>query len=140
MTTPPAKRPRSVAITALGALALALINGWRFVALSGQLELLLALGGGPDPRWRMGLALVWGLLFLDAAAAIWLGRGRSRFTAPLILFLYAAYELSLLAWFVHSPVARQGWLADLLFYLLAVCWSVWALNRPAVQSHFRGKP
>jgi hypothetical protein len=136
MTVPRAKRPLSVTAAALSLLAFALINGWRFAALTGQSDLLLELGGGPDPRWRMGLALVWAILFLDAAVALWRGRGRSRKSVPLILFLYAAYELSLLAWFARSPVARQGWLVDLLFYLLLIGWSSWALNRTAVQPYF----
>jgi hypothetical protein len=132
-----AKRPLSVTLTAVLILSLALINGWRFVALGGQLELLLQLGGSLDPRWRMGFALVWAALFLETAAAIWRRRSHSRQVAPLILFLYAVYELSLLAWFVRSPVARQGWPVDLLFYLLAVGWSYWALNRPAARSYFK---
>jgi hypothetical protein len=137
MAHSPAKRPVSVTLTAVLIFTLALINVWRFVALSGQLTLLLELGGSIDPRWRMGLALVWAVLLLDTAAAIWRRRARSRTVAPLILFLYATYELNLLAWFVQSPVARQGWLADLLFYLLAIGWSSWALNRTAARSYFK---
>jgi hypothetical protein len=90
-----------------------------------------------DPLWDAGGALVWAVLFLAAAVAVWQGRRKLRWLFPAILACYALYHLALQLFFAVSPLALQGWGAALVVY--AVAWGalVWALYRPGIRSFWR---
>jgi hypothetical protein len=137
MLTDPHARPFSVTMIAVGVFLIGLVNAWRAVALFGQADLLLALQVSADPRLRAAAAVVWALLFFGAMIALWRRHDVSRLAIPLLLAVYAVYELGLLLFLVQSPVARRGWPADALLYALFIVLTTWFLNRPTVRSYYR---
>ncbi len=123
--------PRTVTITALWVFLLGMWNVWRAVEVSNRLGLLLELGSTLDPRIRLGMAVVWAVLFIVLAALLWKGRSAVRRLLPLSLLLYALYRLSLMAFFMPAPAARRGWPTIAVFYIAALGWTLWVLYRPA---------
>jgi hypothetical protein len=137
MFTDPQARPLSVTISGIGVFLFGLVNAWRALALFNQADLLLELDVAVDPRLRAVIAGGWALLFLGAVVALWRRQPASRLAVPLLLGVYALYEMGLLLFLVQSPVARQGWPADTLFYATLIILAAWLLNRRVVRSYFR---
>ena len=130
------KRPRSVTITLLGVM---LLGAWRAAqafAMAQQIALLLALNIRPDPRLLLVIAVSWMILFWGSAIALWLKWPFSRWLIPLLLILYALYELVLQGLFVRIPISGQSWLLRILLYSVAVLFAVWSLNRSKTISYF----
>ncbi len=130
------KRPRSVTITLLGVI---LLGAWRAAqafAMAQQIALLLALNIRPDPRLLLVIAVSWMILFWGSAIALWLKWPFSRWLIPLLLILYALYELVLQGLFVRIPISGQSWLLRILLYSVAVLFAVWSLNRSKTISYF----
>lgn len=119
-----------------GVFLLALANGWRAVGLGRQDGLLLALGASLNPVVGLVLALIWCILFIIAAAALWRGHPLTRFVIPTLLLTHGIYQLGLLLIFARSPASRNAWLAVGLLFTLALLFSVWALYRPSVRWYF----
>jgi hypothetical protein len=136
MFTDPRARPLSVTIIVIGVFLFGIVNAWRAYGLFSQTDLLLTLGVAVDPRLRAAVAVVWALLFFGAVVALWRRHPVSRATIPLLLAVYAVYEIGLLLFLVQSPVARRGWPADTLFYAALIFLAAWLLNRRAVRSYF----
>lgn len=128
-------RPRSVTIAALGFFLTGLANAWRAAGLFRQSELLLSLGADPDPRLRLVFSMLWAVVLLGAGAAIWMGRPVVRLLAPVLLLIYAVYNLALLWLFAQPEAARRGLLASGLYYLVAILFATWALNRSAARMY-----
>lgn len=129
-------RPRSVTITLWGVFLLGVWNVARAIALVQQSAVLLTLDVQPDPRLHLIMALVWAIAFLALAFALWQKQPFARQAIPLLLLLYALYELSLLVIFVQSPLARRSWLLNTLAYIETILFAHWALNRSAAQAYF----
>lgn len=129
-------RPFSVTLTFWGVLLLGGWNGGRVLAMSLNYRTLARLNAAPDLRIRLGMALVWAILLGGAAIGLWQRRPFTRKGLPLLLSLYAMYELGLLALFAQSPSACNSWLVNTLFYLSIMLFSIWALNRTAVKTYF----
>jgi hypothetical protein len=129
-------RPRSVTIAALGFVLMGLANAWRAAGLFRQSGLLLNLGVDLDPRLRLLLSLLWAIVLLGAGAVIWMGRPVVRLLAPVLVLIYAAYNLALLWLFTQADVARREQLVAGLFYLATFLFVTWALNRGAARLYF----
>ena len=131
------KRPRSVTVTLLGVFLLGVWNAGRVLALYKQSDLLLALEIKPDPRARMLLAAVWTMLFWGATVALWQKRPLTRPGIPFLLLFYALYKFTLLALYIRVPMSGQEWLWYILFYVIAISFTYWALNRAATDFYFQ---
>ncbi|MFW6183042.1 MAG: hypothetical protein ACOC8X_04530 [Chloroflexota bacterium] len=131
------RRPFFVTITAVGVFLLGMWNAWRTIELAQQSTFLLQLGVRPNPYARLVMALIWSILFLTLAVALWQRRPLVRRLLPLSLLLYAIYHLMLLALFVQAPAARQGWQVDVLLYAAAILWATWVVFRPAYRTYWR---
>lgn len=129
-------RPRPIVLTIWLFLFLSLINLWRAAGLGRQRELLQELGAAVQPVWLLAGAILWAGLFGGSALAIWQRWPPARLAAPLLLLLYALYQLALAVFVTRSAVAQQGWPAAALLYILALLFTTWALNRPANLSYF----
>ena len=132
-------RPRSVTFTLWGVFLLGVWNFGRALALGQQMDLLLELTIQPDPRFRLTMALIWGFVFSGLWWMVWRKRPFTRKLLPLILILYAAYELSLTILFAQTPLARQAIWLNLSFYLFLILFSAWALNRTAANNYYTYK-
>lgn len=133
----PARRPLSVTVTAVGVFLLGAWNVWRSVELARQRDLILALEPSLDPLALLVFAIVWALVFVALAVALWRGLPPVRPWLPLALAAYALYQMLLVAFFVRSPLSRQGWQFDLLLYVVAIAWTVWVLYRPAQRAYWK---
>jgi uncharacterized membrane protein YczE len=132
-------RPRSVTLARWGVFLLGVWNFGRVLALSQQMGLLLELTIQPDPRFRLIMALLWGFVFIGLW---WLMRRKRPFIRkllPLILILYAAYDLSLTILFAQTSLAQQAIWLNLSFYLGLILFMTWALNRTAANNYFTNK-
>lgn len=132
------KRPRSVTITLLGVILLGTWSAARAVAIASQVELLLELETRPDPRLLMIIASVWAVLFCGAAVALVSRRHVTRWLIPLLIILYALYELSLEGLFESTTISIQGWLLRILLYDGIIIFVAWSLNRKEAKAYFAG--
>jgi hypothetical protein len=130
------RRPRLISLTILGFVLLSALQLWKVVALWQQSALLLELHVRPDPRLRMVVALLWSLIFLGAAIAIWRRNEATRWLAPLLLVGYVAYELAFLALFAQVSINEQRWLLPGLVAGALLVWTIMALNNSAARSYF----
>ena len=130
------KRPRSVTITLLGVLLLGMWRAAQAFAMAQQVSLLLALNIRPDPRLLLVIAAGWMVLFWGSAIALWLRWPFTRWLIPLLLLLYALFELVLQGLFVPIPISGQSWLLRILLYSVAILFAVWSLNRSKARSYF----
>ncbi|MFQ5421078.1 MAG: hypothetical protein ACE5EY_12035 [Anaerolineae bacterium] len=99
-------------------------------------RLLLALAAAPDPRIRIGLALLWTVLFWVLAAALWWRRPFSRRAIPILLTIYALVEGGQQLLFTQVPGNWQARLFTGMLFILVIIAVRWALTRPAAQSYF----
>lgn len=129
-------RPRSVTLALIWVFLLGVWNFGRVLALYQQMDLLLKLTVQPDPRFRLAMALVWGFVFMGLW---WLVRKKRPFTRkllPLILILYAVYELGLTILFAQTSLAQQAVWLNLSFYLFITLFISWALNKTSSNDYF----
>ena len=131
------KRPRSVTFIFLGVVFLGLWNAAQLFALIQQVSLLLSLNIDPDPRLRLALAAGWMLLFWIVAIALWLKKAYTRWMIPLLIALYALYELVLVELYVRVPVSLGSTLLRIVLSAAAVLFAVWALNRDPARNFFQ---
>jgi hypothetical protein len=130
------KRPRSVTITLLGVILLGAWSAAQAFAMVQQVTLLLALNIRPDPRLLLGIAAGWMVLFWGLAIMLWCRWPFTRWLIPLLLLLYALYELVLQGLFVRIPISGQSWLLRILLYSVVVLFAIWSLNRNKARSYF----
>lgn len=130
-------RPRSVTMMIWGIFLLALANGWRAIGLGQQRNLLLALDSSLNPWVGLGLALIWSILFIVAAVALWRRRIWTRIAVPVLLMTHGIYQVVLVTLFSRSAASRNAWTIIGLLFMLAVLFSVWALYRPSVRWYFK---
>ncbi len=146
---PSTPRPISVTIVFWGVFLLGLWNIGRFIALSQQRSLLTELDSSVDPRFRLGMALFWAIVFVGLAIGlVWkrpfltrlkrLNRLRhfTRRAIPITLLLYAVYELSLTTFYAQAPLAQNSWRINGPFYIILILFSIWGVGRTAVNKYF----
>lgn len=132
-------RPRSVTYTGYLVFIVGVINGWRAWVLSQQGAYLTTFAPTLDPHARLVLSLMIMVAAAWLAAALWRKQPYTRQAIPLFLLLCALYRLTLLALWVQSPVARQGWVGEMVLYAAAILFALWSLNRRASQWYFTGQ-
>jgi hypothetical protein len=133
----PRRQPVSVTITAWLVFLLGIANVWRAAGLARQSDMLLSLGSTFDPRLRLGLALMWALLFAAALFVLWRRWALARLITPALALLYGLYQLGLIGLFYRSEAARRGWLASAGLYLALFGLTTWLLNRRGTRRYFR---
>jgi hypothetical protein len=132
-------RPRSVTLIAWGVLLLGLLNGWRALGLLRQRSLLEELGVIPNPVVASLIALLWAALFVVLAVVVWQGRPVTRLLVPVILLIYALYQLLLIALFAQSGRSRGDLLGNAGIYAVVLLITTWALNRRSARVFFLGE-
>ena len=130
------KRPRSVTITLVGVILFGTWSAARAVAIARQIDLLVALDTRPDPRVLLIIASVWAILFWGVAVGLFLRRSVTRWLAPVLVILYALYELGLEGLFESTTIPVQGWLLRILLYDGVIIFVIWSLNRKEAESYF----
>ncbi len=133
---PISNRPRSVTYTVYGVFILGIVNVWRAVVLGQQMALLWHYNPSLNPLVRLIVSLIIAVVSVWLAAALWHKKPFTRQATPLLLLACALYRMVLLALWVQSPVARQGWLGEMVLYAAAILFTTWALNRRASQAYF----
>ena len=122
-------RPRTVTIVILGVIFFGVWNLAKSIALWRQLTVLLSLNVQPDPRLRLILALLWALLFFSLALGLWYQRPFTRRAVPILLLLYALYDMGMWLFFQRPPLNKLSWFGVGLFYLGFITFTRWVLNR-----------
>ncbi len=130
-------RPRTVTITLWGVFILGAWNVGRALTLGQQSRLLLEFGVVPDPRWRLIIALMWSSLFWGLTILLKRKRPITRQAIPLLILVYALFELGFLFFFAQAMPARRAWLVNMVFYGILFLFVSWALNRPAAKVYFK---
>lgn len=133
MRIPPGpNRPLSVRALAGVLLLIGLWNGVRSLAISRQLTWLASLEVDSAAILRIGLSLLWAVLFLAMAVALWHGVPFARRSTPVLFLLYAVSELA------FPLLSGTGGLAPirLLSYAALIGISWWFLNRPPAKLYF----
>lgn len=131
------KRPFSVTLTILGVVLLSGWNWGRVTALYWELNLLLDYQPLLDPRFRLIMAVMWGLVFGFLAWALWRRRPYSQKAVPGLTTIYFLIEIS---WrFIYPTTQRtsQNWVLSSLFAIVFILFTVWALNHPAANAYFK---
>ena len=131
------KRPRSVTIMIWGVFLLGLANGWRAIGLGQQADLLVALGSSLNPWVGVGLAVVWSVVFIITAVALWQHRTWTQIAVPGLILLHGLYQIALVILFAQSAVSRSVWPVLALAFGVAFLFSLWALKRPSVCWYFK---
>lgn len=136
------RRPLSLTITAVGIFLLAMWNFWRAWMVAQQRALLQELEATLDPRMRLALALLWGIVFLSLAVGLWRRQRAVRKALPAALLCYGVMHLILLFLFAPAPAARLSWPLQVLALLLATGWTTWVCLRKAHHDVWRptGRP
>ena len=129
-------RPRSVTLVAVGVITLGLVNIYRAITLYNQIALQLELGVTLDPRVRLVGAIVWAILLIAAAAALWFRKPWSRTAVPVLLLLYAIYRLFLGGIIAESAYTRQSQILTAIVYAFLTTAAAWLLHKKASQSYF----
>lgn len=120
-----------------GVFLIGLASGWRAFGLAQQAELLLASGSSLNPWVGMGLAIVWSVIFIAVAAALWQRRTWTQKIIPGLILIHGLYYLALIMIFARTAASRNSWSAIGLLFMLAVLYSIWALNRASVRWYFK---
>jgi hypothetical protein len=55
---------------------------------------------------------------------------------PILLILYAAYQLGLTRFFSQTFEVNDNWQTDFVLYVAVVIFSVWALNHKDARHYF----
>jgi ascorbate-specific PTS system EIIC-type component UlaA len=88
----------------------------------------------------MVIAVIWSIVLIALAAALWIRKPLTRVLVPLLLLVYAIYRLALVGIFAESAYARESQVATAVLYGVAIAFTSWALNRKAVRGYFeKGK-
>lgn len=132
------KRPRTVTITLLGVILLGVWSSAQALAMTRQIDLLLAIDIKPDPRLLLVFSVGWALLSFGSAVTLWRRHAFTRWLIPLLILLHALYVLLLQAFFVRVPVTAEDWLLRISLYGVALLFAIWSLNRSAARSYWVG--
>jgi CDP-diglyceride synthetase len=106
------------------------------MSITRQIGPLLDYAQRPDPRLRIIIAIIWAILFWSTLVSLWRKQMFARRATPIMLLLYALFELGFAQIFIQTPLARDAWLPNGLFYLSIILFAYWALNRSAANAYF----
>ena len=129
--------PRSITMVVWGMVLFGCGNIWRAISLAQQSLLLVTAEATLSPTVRLIGSVVWTVVFAAQAFLLWRRRPVVRRAIPPVILLYGAYQLGLVVFFVASPAAKNGWLAQLVFYASASLLAYWLLNRRATAHFWR---
>ncbi len=133
MRIPPGPiRPLSVRVLAGVLLLVGLWNGVRSLTIWRQLTWLASLEVDSAAQIRIGLSLLWAVLFVVAAVALWRGVPFARRGTPALFLLYAVSELA----FPLLSGAGEPAPMRILSYAALIGISWWLLNRPPAKLYF----
>lgn len=130
------KRPFSVTLIKWGVLLLGCWNALRAAALLHQNNLLQEQAVSPNLTVQMVMAVVWAIVFIGLAAAIWRKRPFTRYTTPFVLLLYGTTELAILNLYAHPLTQWQNWPSNILFYSIITLFTAWGLNRSRSHHYY----
>lgn len=133
----PSQTPRSVSFVAWGVILFACTNIWRIVGLAWESPLPIESGMTLSARTRLVGAFAWAVVFAIQAILLWRRQRVARWMVSLVFLLYGAYQLGLVAFFVVSSAAHNGWQALLLFYVSVSLLTYLLLNRRAAARFWR---
>ena len=102
------KRPFFVTLIMWGVYLLGSWNALRVTSLLHQNNLLKEQAISPNLTLQIVMALVWAVVFVGLAGAIWGKRQFTRYLTPLALFLYGTTELIILNLYAHPSIYRVG--------------------------------
>ena len=130
-------RPFGVTLVLLGGFLIGLANGWRALGLIRQSNLLLERGAESDPRLCAAVSIVWAVVFLGLAYALWRRKLITRFVVPVVSLTYG---LNRFVWPGPCPPATR--LQDSLpvavvFFAAAILFAALALNVASGRAYFR---
>ena len=130
------KRPFFVTLIMWGVLFLGGWNAMRVAALLHQNNLLQEQAISPSLTFQLVMGIVWAVMFVGLAGAIWGKRPFSRYVTPLALFLYGTTELTILNLYANSLTQWQNWLTNSLFYISITLFTAWGLNRSRSHHYY----
>ena len=128
-------RPRFVTLVLLSVFALGIWNGIRTLALFLQLDLLLTITSLPNPAIRLGVDMVWSILFLGMTIGVWTKRPFVPHLLPKLIGIYALYNLLLHRIYAQATYNPAQWLLNGLLYILFITATQWILTKN--KNHFR---
>lgn len=128
------RRPLSLIITIAGILLLAIWNLWRAAIIVRQRPLLEEIGPTLPSEIRLAMAIVWSILFVVLAVALWRRNPTLRIFLPLSVLIYGGYHLFMTI-FMPAPAARQTWPLQLVALLAAIAWTGWVAGRMSTGVH-----
>ncbi|MCP4415525.1 MAG: hypothetical protein GY805_02815 [Chloroflexi bacterium] len=124
-------RPRSVTITFWGVTFFGMWNHGRAIGIGQQLNLQQTVTLEPDPRLRLGAAVLFGVLFLGLAGKLWWKRPFAIKAIPITITCYTIYETAVWLLFVQPPRNWSLWLLTSLILIGSILFTWWALRRSA---------
>ena len=129
------KRPRSVTLVIWGVILFGVWNAGRALVLYKQQAVLIELQIRPSPWVQLIFALGWVVLFLGSAWGLRQKRPCLSTIIPILITLYALYDLGIR--FLFAPSRNQvSWTLTGIFFLGVVLLTTWALNRKAAKHYF----
>ena len=118
-----------------------LLGGWnalRVAALLHQNNLLQEQAISPNLTFQLVMGVVWAVMFVGLAGAIWWKRPFSRYATPLALLLYGTTELTILNLYANPLTQWQNWPTNSLFYISITLFTAWGLNRSRSRLYYDG--
>ena len=135
---PGPNRPRTVTITFWSVIFLGTWNLGRAIAIGQQLTLQERLNIQPDPRLRLVVAGLFGLLFFGLAGQLWWKRPLTVKAIPNSIAWYTLYETAVWLIFAQPPRNWTLWLLTSLLLIGSVLFTRWALQRAAKTCFYHG--
>lgn len=122
------RRPLSLLITIVAIFLLAIWNLWRAAIILRQRPLIEEIGPTLPPEIRLVMAIVWSILFVVLAVALWRRKPTMRIFLPLSVLIYGGYHLFMTI-FMPAPAARETWPLQVIALVAAVVWTGWVGKR-----------
>ena len=132
------KRPFFVTLIMWGVLLLGGWNALRVAALLHQNNLLQEQAISPNLTFQVAMGVVWAVMFVGLAGAIWGKRPFTRTITPLALPLYGTTELIILNLYANPLTQWQNWPTNTLFYISITLFTAWGLNRSRSRLYYDG--
>lgn len=82
------------------------------------------------------MAAIWAVIFWGLAWGLWRKRPFTQHAIPILLTLYALFELSIQRRFAQPLTGWTGWYLSLALFVIAILITTWVLNRPAAKYYF----
>jgi len=136
LTTSCMKRPFFVTLIMWGVLLLGSWNALRVAALLHQNNLLKEQVVSPNLTFQVAMGVVWAMMFVGLAGAIWRKRPFSRYVTPLALLMYGTYELAILNLYANPLTQWQNWPTNSLFYISITLFTAWGLSRSRSHHYY----